>query len=619
MNKRLKVLRNTQDLSCSSETLFDTSLNNLIKKSYREVWQRAFKKIQLERKIRRFTVLKKQNPFAVVDESLELINQNSELYYPQSEKLSKFIIHPHGNLYLFWTLLLSICLLYLATYGTYYIAFSDYNKDTVQMRIEITIDIVFILDIFINMSLAYYDKNNFLVIKKCRIFLKNFAGWAIIDLISAVPFGIIIAYGNYKKLPKIVFFRYVTKLIRLVNTIKKLRNFLLIRKVDYFVIKYNKTFHVLKTFIILSLFIHLVSCFFYISAKFDDFDIDTWVSRNHMNEAIPSERYLASVYWAITTLATIGYGDIVPFTVTEKIIAIVWMIVGVYVVSFSVGQFAIIYYSQNIRDSQINEMLLIVADYSNKTFIPSPIQKRLKLCVHNISMVNRTCKIEKILKDIPSDLRYEIATNIHNQAMLKIPFFTIKNKKLISTLAFMLDYVAISPQETLWTQNEFADGIFFIVEGQVKYVYNDLLFFMYSEGHYFGDVEIFMKQERKFSVYSCYTCKLFKITKDCLLMIKEDFTQFYKEIKTAVEKRCRNLIYNLAEMIVVNFYYSGRILQISHECIQEKASELYQNIFGKCEHNINEEALNAFHSQLEITQQALDSTINMLKVVKRIL
>ncbi|OMJ72996.1 hypothetical protein SteCoe_28423 [Stentor coeruleus] len=620
MNKRSNTIRNTNEFSFYNETQIETIGNkpdeNPIKNSYKEVWLRALKKIKLNRRIHHFTSLKKHNPFAVTDELIETICQNSELYNPHTEILSKCVIHPHGYFYLLWTLLISICLFYLATYGTYYIAFWEYNQDSVQMRIEIIIDIIFILDLFLTMNLAYYDKNNYFVAKKWKILLNSFFGWEILDLVSAVPFGIIMLFGSYERIPKIVFFRYMPKLLRLMKTIKKLRNFLFIRKIDYFVIIYGKTIHTIRIFFILSLFIHLVSCFFYISAKFDDFDIDTWVSRNHLNNATPSERYLASVYWAITTLATIGYGDIVPFTTTEKIIAILWMIMGVYVVSFSIGQFTILYSSQSIRDSLVNQMLIIVEDYSKSTFISSTVKKRLKLCVHNLSIINRTCKIEKILKDIPSDLKYEIAANIHNQAMLKIPFFTIKDKKFISTLAFMLDYVVVSAQKNLWTKNEFADGIFFIIEGRVKYIHDELLFFVYNEGQYFGDIEIFLKQERKFSAYSCNACKLFKITKHCLHMIKKIFSDFYNEIKTAVEKRCKNLIINLAEMIVVNLYYKGEILKMSHEYIEETASELYQNIFGKHKHKSNEEILNVFRDKLEVTQHALDSAIDMLKIVK---
>ena len=39
-------------------------------------------------------------------------------------------------------------------------------------------------------------------------------------------------------------------------------------------------------------------------------------------------QYLASVYWAVTTMTTVGYGDIAPVTDSERIFTVFAMIVG---------------------------------------------------------------------------------------------------------------------------------------------------------------------------------------------------------------------------------------------------------------------------------------------------
>lgn len=48
-----------------------------------------------------------------------------------------------------------------------------------------------------------------------------------------------------------------------------------------------------------------------------------------------SEQYLTSFYFTITTITTVGYGDISGGTIAEKIGAIVLMLLGV--ISFSVA------------------------------------------------------------------------------------------------------------------------------------------------------------------------------------------------------------------------------------------------------------------------------------------
>lgn len=43
------------------------------------------------------------------------------------------------------------------------------------------------------------------------------------------------------------------------------------------------------------------------------------------------------MYWSVTTLTTIGYGDITPGTNSERIFTMIWMLTGVVFYSFTIG------------------------------------------------------------------------------------------------------------------------------------------------------------------------------------------------------------------------------------------------------------------------------------------
>jgi len=45
--------------------------------------------------------------------------------------------------------------------------------------------------------------------------------------------------------------------------------------------------------------------------------------------------YIASVYWAMSTVSTVGYGDISAFTKAERTYAIVFMIIGLGIFNFT--------------------------------------------------------------------------------------------------------------------------------------------------------------------------------------------------------------------------------------------------------------------------------------------
>ena len=51
-----------------------------------------------------------------------------------------------------------------------------------------------------------------------------------------------------------------------------------------------------------------------------------------------SEKYLASFYWAVQSLTTVGYGDLQPDTEDGKIVSIMVMLIGRCVPKRCIGQ-----------------------------------------------------------------------------------------------------------------------------------------------------------------------------------------------------------------------------------------------------------------------------------------
>ena len=55
------------------------------------------------------------------------------------------------------------------------------------------------------------------------------------------------------------------------------------------------------------------------------------------------DQYITSFYFTITTITTVGYGDISAGTTSEKIICIFIMLIGVIAFSFASGSLASIF------------------------------------------------------------------------------------------------------------------------------------------------------------------------------------------------------------------------------------------------------------------------------------
>jgi len=57
-------------------------------------------------------------------------------------------------------------------------------------------------------------------------------------------------------------------------------------------------------------FAHWTGCIWYATAKYSNFSSDTWIVRIGIQDRPTQIQYLFSLYWAVTTMYTIGYGDI---------------------------------------------------------------------------------------------------------------------------------------------------------------------------------------------------------------------------------------------------------------------------------------------------------------------
>merc|ERR1712173_203080 len=54
----------------------------------------------------------------------------------------------------------------------------------------------------------------------------------------------------------------------------------------------------------------------------------------HEDECTPFQNILESMYWGVTTITTVGYGDVVPSTNTGRVISALTMVCGV--ISFAI-------------------------------------------------------------------------------------------------------------------------------------------------------------------------------------------------------------------------------------------------------------------------------------------
>jgi hypothetical protein len=76
-----------------------------------------------------------------------------------------------------------------------------------------------------------------------------------------------------------------------------------------------------------------------------------------MQNHTDSELYVASFYFVITTITTVGYGDISAFNTTERIFCCILMIIGVLAFSFSTGSLSSVLTQHDSSEAVLREKM----------------------------------------------------------------------------------------------------------------------------------------------------------------------------------------------------------------------------------------------------------------------
>lgn len=252
--------------------------------------------------------------------------------------------------------------------------------------------------------------------------------------------------------------------------------------------------------------------------------------------------YINALYWTITTITTVGYGDIIPVTNAQKLYAIFVQILGFGVFTFIIGTVA----SQLLRKDpariRYEENIEGLASLMHYKTLPGHL--RIRIVDFYKYMWKRRLGYDEssFLESLPENLQTEVALHLKKEVIEKVSLFNNASATFKAEIALLLKPIFLTPGDYIFKTGDSGNEMYFVVSGELNTLTQaeDRVIIKLKAGDYFGEISLLKNKNRSATIKALNYCDLYMLDKDSFDNVINRYPGIKKEIETTIELRESN-------------------------------------------------------------------------------
>lgn len=466
------------------------------------------------------------------------------------------VIDPQGKFRRVWILILFIFYSYTVWIYPARLAFSplilDWNDW--MSALNFIADLVFLADLVLRFLTAFEDGQGKLVYKLWDIMNAYLQTWFLFDFVTAFPFTWFVPAGPISGIEDDI------DGLRLISLLCILRIFKLMRfHSELKITEHNlignlrlspRTFLTIKFLLLIALTVHISACLWFFFAKLQPVETleFSWIYVNELDDtkADSFQQYIASVYFVITVLMSIGYGSpMCPQTELEKTLFILIVIFALSMFGYILGICIKLFGNSKAELVQLYVNIKLFLENFTETLHISKILNSKMLFYFQKNFHSQKNILEnyrqKIMDLLPLELQFKVLEHVMADFLGKFEFFVDKPKEFVVRILRNLSPAYYTPGDEIYKQGDPSLFMYFVQNGRAVTCCEDASgkerAQIYPEGTYFGEVDMINGQERLENCFAETELKLLKMPKPVLFEILSDFSEVAEEMKTLARKR----------------------------------------------------------------------------------
>ncbi|KAM4631517.1 voltage-gated delayed rectifier potassium channel KCNH8 [Polymixia lowei] len=511
-------------------------------------------------------------------------------YKVADAKKSKFILLHYSTFKAGWDWLILLATFYVAVtvpYNVCFIGDDDLTRSTTVS--DIAVEILFIIDIVFSFRTTYVSKSGQVIFEARLICIHYMTTWFIIDLVAALPFDLLYAFKVS-----------VVSVVHLLKTVRLLRLLRLLQKMD----RYSQHSTVVLTLLMsmFALLAHWMACIWYVIGKKEmeantyswdigwlhelgkrlesPFDVVGGVNGTTGGPSIRSV-YIASLYFTLSSLTSVGFGNVSANTDVEKIFSVCIMLIGALMHALVFGNVTAIIQRMYSRWSQYHTRTKDLKDFIRVHHLPQNLKQRMLEYFQTTWSVNNGIDSNELLKDFPDELRSDITMHL-NKEILELSLFASASRGCLRSLSRYIKMSFCAPGEYLLRQGDALQAIFFVCSGSMEVLKDGMVLAILGKGDLIGanmsldNRVIKTNADVKALTYCDLQCINLRGLYEVLDLYPEYSHRFMQDIQ-------QDLTYNLREghETHAGLRGNGRVIQGYPSIIEKKVVYLRDDNSGK--------------------------------------
>lgn len=202
--------------------------------------------------------------------------------------------------------------------------------------------------------------------------------------------------------------------------------------------------------------VHVVACLWVFVDRYEYPSVDSWIVDYGQVDSANFDIYVSACYWAITTLATVGYGDIVPGNTLGRVYNSTVMLLGVVFYSYIIGTVTGVLGDLDRRQGKLTSRLSALQDISSQFQISKKFFLQLKSALEQDQYRARKDR-QDVLSSLPRKLAARLTFVMHRKLLLHNRFFRKTSLKFMQAILPLLRPLKTRGGEIVYRAQEMTD------------------------------------------------------------------------------------------------------------------------------------------------------------------